>query len=99
MLGCTSAPFVRCGKKYIKVLTEAILVTINANEGMMAFMVGSVGGYVWRKSDVWSQEVSFELVLTGIWLRSPKVSTFNLFHKDKVCTFNSRKLWRVILRQ
>jgi hypothetical protein len=52
-LDCTTAQFVQRGKKIeIKVLTVATLVARNANEAMVALMVGSGGVCVWRESGV-----------------------------------------------
>jgi hypothetical protein len=60
----------RCGKKIKLILTVATLVARNANEAMVAPMVGSGGICV--LAGFWSQAVGFVLVLlAGIWLQSP----------------------------
>jgi hypothetical protein len=47
----------------------SILVASNANEAILAPMVGSDGVCVWRKSGVRGHAVGFVLVcLAGIWL-------------------------------
>jgi hypothetical protein len=66
-LDCTSAPFVRCGKKRNEILTVATLIERNANEAMVAPVVGSGGVCVWRESGVRRSVVR----LAGTRLQSP----------------------------
>jgi hypothetical protein len=64
-LDCTSAPFVRCGKK-----TE--INYDDGDSGTKKCKRGYGGAYdgVWRESELWSQAVGFMLVQAGIWLQS-----------------------------
>jgi hypothetical protein len=93
-LDCTSAPFVRWGKKSRLILSLATLVARNANTAMVAPMVGSGGVCIWREYGVWTMAVGFVLVrLAGIWLQSPwrcfhvLIYCIKTFHK--CCTFNA----------
>jgi hypothetical protein len=62
---------VRRGKKLKLSSDGGDLVARNANEAMVAPMVGSGGVCVWLESRVWSQAVGFVLArLAGIWLQS-----------------------------
>jgi len=47
-----------------------IFVARNANDAVVAPVVGSVSFCVWRECGVWSQMISF-VRLAGIWLQSP----------------------------
>jgi hypothetical protein len=69
-LDCTSAPFVRSGKK-LKLSSDG---GDAGSEKCKRCCDGAYGG-VWRSlllTGVWSQSVGFVLVrLAGIWLQSP----------------------------
>jgi hypothetical protein len=61
------------------VLRVATLVARNANEAMVAPVVGSGGVNVWRDSGIWSQAVSFVLV---------RLEESGFSRREDVCTFN-----------
>jgi hypothetical protein len=81
-LGCTSAPFVRCGENWNYFLTMATAVVRNAKEAMVAPMVGSGGVCVWRESGVRRSVLCCAFGKESGFSRREDVFTFNLIKKD-----------------
>jgi hypothetical protein len=81
-LDCTNAPFVRCGKNLNSVLAVAILVATNANEAMVAPMVGSGGVFDWRESGVRRSVLCWCVWQEFGFSRREDVFIFNLVYEE-----------------
>jgi hypothetical protein len=88
---CLDECAVRAKRQKLKVLTTATLAARNANEALVARMVGSGGVCVWRESGVRRSVLCWCVWQESGFSRREDVSTINLLYKEiyKLCTFSA----------